>query len=371
MLGPRVIRAFRKSSTLATTSIDQVGNLPVDGRIFSLIQPTGNIHLGNYLGALKNWKQIANQAPASVDCYYGTADLHSLTTIPKPDALRENRDGAIASLLSLGLDPKRCVIFHQSSVPEHAELNWILVCLTSMGALNRMTQWKLKANINDSQSIYNESVMGQTKAGLLLYPVLQAADVLLYNASHVPVGDDQSQHLELCRGIASTFNHTYGKFFSIPQTLLTPAKKIASLRLPEKKMSKSDPDQNLAVYITDDADTIARKFRKAVTDSVQGPITFDPKNRPGVSNLVNIVSGITDKSVEETVKALSWVENHKQLKDYVTEVVVEEFKDKRVEYEKLMQDRAYLDKVTAEGTARARETASKNLAEVKKLIGLT
>lgn len=362
------LRGVRKKATVA--NIDRIRDFPADGRIFSLIQPTGRIHLGNYLGALKNWKYIAKEAPASVDCFYGTADLHSLTSQPASDTLRANRDGAIASLLSLGLDPHRCVIFHQSSIPEHAELNWILVCLTSMGALNRMTQWKLKANLNESQSIYTEKVMGQTKAGLLLYPVLQAADVLLYNSTHVPVGDDQTQHLELCRNIASTFNHTYGDFFKLPQTLLTPAKKIASLRTPEKKMSKSDPDQNSSVYVTDEPDVIAKKFRKAVTDSVQGPVTFDPENRPGVSNLVSIISGILDKSTEETVKDLAWVENHKQLKDYVTEVVAEEFKDKREEYKRLIGDPAYLNEVVKMGTLKAREVAAKNLQEVKKLVGL-
>lgn len=362
------IRAVRNKATVA--SIDRVSEFPTGSRIFSLIQPTGKIHLGNYLGALKNWKHIANEAPPSVSCFFGTADLHSLTIQPEPNTLRENRDGAIASLLSLGLDPHRCVIFHQSSIPEHAELNWILVCLTSMGALNRMTQWKLKANINESQSIYTEKVMGQTKAGLLTYPVLQAADVLLYNSTHVPVGDDQAQHLELCRNIASTFNHTYGNFFNLPQTLLTPAKKIASLRTPEKKMSKSDPDQNSSVYVNDEPDVIAKKFRKAVTDSVQGPVTYDPVNRPGVSNLVSIISGVLDKSTEQTVKDLAWIENHKQLKDYVTEVVVEEFKDKRAEYERLIGDRAYLADVTALGTNKAREIATDNLQRVKKLVGL-
>lgn len=212
--------------------------------------------------------------------------------------------------------------------------------------------------------------MGQTKAGLLLYPVLQAADVLLYNSTHVPVGDDQSQHLELCRGIASTFNHTYGNFFTMPQTLLTPTKKIGSLRSPEKKMSKSDADQNLAVYINDSADVIAKKFRKAVTDSIQGRVTFDPINRPGVSNLINIVSGITDKSIDETVESLLWIKNHKELKDYVTEVVVEEFKGKNAEYEKLMGDRQYLAHVAETGTTKAREVASKNIQEIKKLVGL-
>lgn len=363
-----VRQSLRLSSTVAT--VEKIPSFPAGSRIFSLIQPTGKVHLGNYLGAIRNWKDIANKAPDNVQCIFGTADLHSLTLVPTAEKLLENRQGAIASLLSSGLDPEKCIIFHQSSVPEHLELLWILTCLTSMGALNRMTQWKLKADVGELSEIYDEKVLGKTKAGILLYPVLQAADILLYNSSHVPVGDDQAQHLELCRGIASSFNHAYGNHFTLPQTLLTPTKKILALRNPAKKMSKSDADQNSSVYLTDDADTIARKFRKAVTDSVQGPVTFDPENRPGVSNLLNIIAGVTNKTVSETVAELSWVQNHKQLKDHATDVVVEEFQDKRETYELLMRDKAYLSQVCSEGTTKAREIAQANLKRVKELVGL-
>lgn len=364
----RLLQKATGKPTVAT--LNSLATFPPDSRIFSMIQPTGKIHLGNYLGALKNWKDISYSAPAEVKCLFGTADLHSLTALPDANTLRQNREGAIASILALGLDPKKCIIFHQSSIPEHAELNWILVCLTSMGSLNRMTQWKLKSQVGESLSIYSDQVMGQTKAGILLYPVLQAADVLLYNSSHVPVGDDQVQHLELCRNIASTFNHTYGEHFKLPQTLLTPTKKIASLRSPEKKMSKSDADQNSSIYMTDAPDVIAKKFRKAVTDSVQGAITFDPETRPGVLNLVNILSGIHNKSIEETVKDLQWVKDHKTLKDHVTEAVVEEFKPRRELYEKLILDRGYLEEVCAEGTEQAREIAQANISEIKRKVGL-
>lgn len=363
-----MLRQIRLASTVAT--VDKIPSFPPGSRIFSLIQPTGTVHLGNYLGALRNWKSIADKVPDGVQCMFGTADLHSLTQVPPAAELLHNRHGAVANILCSGIDPDRSIIFHQSSVPEHAELHWIFTCLTSLGALNRMTQWKLKVGVEESSTIYSEPVMGKTKAGFLLYPVLQAADILLYNSTHVPVGDDQSQHLELCRGIAATFNHTYGNHFVTPQTLLTRTKKILALRNPAKKMSKSDADQNSSVYLSDDAHAISRKFRKAVTDSVQGPVTFDPENRPGVSNLVNIIAGITCKTVDETVADLAWVQNHKQLKDYATEVVVEEFSDKKKTYDGLMADRAYLTHVCAKGAEKAREIAQANLTEVKKLVGL-
>ena len=359
---------FRRFSSAA--KIDKLTTVPNGSRIFLLIQPTGAVHLGNYLGALRNWQRISREAPDGTQCIFGTADLHSVTQLPSAASLLENRYGAIANILLSGINPNKCILFHQSSVPEHTELYWIFTCLTSIGALNRMTQWKLKLKLEDSADIFSEKAMGATKAGLLLYPVLQAADIMLYNASHVPVGEDQSQHLELCRDIASTFNHKYGSFFTLPQTILTPTKKIGALRDPTRKMSKSDADQNSSVYLNDSADAIARKFRKAVTDSVQGPITFDPQNRPGVSNIVNIISGLLNRTVNETIEDLSWVKNHKQLKDHVTELVVEEFKDKKLMYDDLMKNKSYIDTVCAEGTEKARQIALENLREVKKLVGL-
>lgn len=369
MLGVKLLpRLIRNASTVAT--VETIPDFAPGSRIFSMIQPTGNIHIGNYLGAIRNWKEISDKTPEGVQCIFGTADLHSLTQIPKAPTLLENRYGAMASLISSGIDPDKCILFHQSSVPEHSELYWIFTCLTSMGALNRMTQWKLKSNIDEKQNIFSELVMGKTKAGFLLYPVLQAADVMLYNSTHVPVGDDQSQHLELCRGIASTFNHVYGDFFTLPTTILTPTKKILSLRNPAKKMSKSDKDQLSSVYLTDDADTIAKKFRKAVTDSIQGQLTFDPTNRPGVSNLINIIAGVQNKTISETVEDLSWITNHKQLKDHVTELVVEEFKDKKALYDQLISDKAHLDRIAAKGTEKARQIALDNLEQIKRKIGL-
>ena len=209
--------------------------------------------------------------------------------------------------------------------------------MTSMGALNRMTQWKLKAQQLDNSSILEDNVLEKTKAGLFCYPALQAADILLYKSTHVPVGDDQSQHLELCRSIAKTFNSTYKtNVFPLPKTLLTPAKKILSLKNPQKKMSKSDPVATSCVYVTDSPEDIQFKIRKATTDSIQGSIYYDPIERPGVSNLINIVSGISNKPVDE----------------------------------ELMKDKVYLDSICSQGRDKARELALVNLHQVKSIIGM-
>lgn len=340
--------------------------------IFSLVQPTGNIHIGNYLGALSNWRDISNDENNQDSTFiFGTADLHALTTVWDGNLLRKSRLEALASLIVAGLDPEKCILYHQSSVSEHTELQWILTCLTSMGALNRMTQWKLKSQVDSSSSIFEEDTLGKTKAGLLTYPVLQAADILIYKSTHVPVGDDQSQHLELTRGIASTFNHTFQtSFFPEPKSLFTPSKKIMSLRNVTKKMSKSDADQNGCLYITDSPDTVSQKLRKAITDSIQGKLYFDPIERPGVSNLLNIIAGLTRRTMPETVADLQWIKNHSQLKDHVTDLIVEEFKDKRHLYGELIKDETYLDAIAKKGSARAKGIASANMKRIRQLVGL-
>lgn len=357
--------SIRRSSSV---SLSRKFDVAPNSRIFSLIQPTGKIHLGNYLGAICNWKDISETSSEGSQYIYGIADLHSLTLPYDPKQLKVLRYEAIASLIASGVDPDRCILFHQSAVPEHSELMWILTCLTSMGALNRMTQWKLKAKIESGT--VSEQSFGQTKAGLLNYPILQAADILIYRSTHVPVGEDQSQHIELCRDIAQTFNSTYNtEFFPLPKTLLTPTKKILSLRNPAKKMSKSDKDQSASVYVTEDEASISKKIRRATTDSIQS-IYFDPENRPGVSNLINIVSGLTRKSIEDTVKEIDWIKNHKQLKDHVTELIIEEFKPKRHLYDELMKDVGHLEKVCNLGREKASAIARKNINEVKAIAGL-
>ena len=364
------------TTTRGTNTVQEVSQnklvIPSNSTVFSMIQPTGRIHLGNYLGAVKSWRTLSESNTDPTNKFiYGIADLHAITIPKDPIEFKEYRYAAIASLIASGLDTSKCTLFFQSSVPEHSELNWYLTCMTSMGALNRMTQWKRKAQQLDDSSILEDNVLEKTKAGLFCYPALQAADILLYKSTHVPVGDDQSQHLELCRNIAKTFNSTYKtNVFPLPKTLLTPAKKILSLKNPKKKMSKSDPIATSCVYVTDSPEDIQLKIRKATTDSVQGSIYYDPIERPGVSNLINIVSGISNKPVDEVVKDMSDFVDHKQLKDYVTEVIISEFDDKRQLYEELMKDKAYLDTICSQGRDKAREMALVNLHQVKQIIGM-
>lgn len=352
-------------------TLDRIEDFPAGSTILSMIQPTGQFHLGNYLGAIRSWKQLSETDSANTKYLFAIADLHAITTPQDPRELKRRRYEAIASLLASGLDHDKCTLYHQSSVPEHTELNWYLTSIASMGNLNRMTQWKLKSQLQQNSSIYDDNVLDNTRAGLLCYPVLQAADILIYKATHVPVGDDQSQHLELCRGLANSFNHQFKtKFFPIPKTLLTPAKKILSLRNPSKKMSKSDPDQNSSLFMTETPENIMKKVRKATTDSIQGKVYFDPINRPGVSNMINIISGLTNKSIDETVSDLEWIQDHKQLKDHLIELLIEEFKEKRRVYNELIGDFAYLDTICKSGTGKARQIALANIVEIRKIMGL-
>lgn len=366
-----LIRPFLKPRPLKPhLSLRHISSIPPNSTVFSLIQPTGKIHLGNYLGAISNWKDISTNAHSSTTIIFGTADLHALTLVRDKAQLETSRRDAIASLISAGISPERCIIYHQSSVPEHTQLQWLLTCNTSMGALNRMTQWKLKSKIGDKSTISDDEIMGKTKAGVFTYPVLQAADILLYKSTHVPVGDDQSQHLELTRDIANTFNGIYGKTFPLPKSLFTPTKKILSLRDPQKKMLKLDPDQNGSIYVTETPDQIAKKIRKATTDSIQGRLYFDPVQRPGVSNLINIISGLLRRSVQQTVDDLVWIKDHKQLKDHVTELIVEEFAPKRHLYEELVNDKAFLEEITRKGTDKARAIASPHMRSIMESVGL-
>lgn len=361
-----MLRFARHHSVVSTFS-----SIPEKSTIFSLIQPTGRIHLGNYLGAIRSWEQLSNTAPEDSRLVFGVADLHAITIPYDAKELYNFRYDAIASLLACGVNPEKCILYHQSAVREHMELSWYLTCVTSMGGLHRMTQWKLKSQQHGNSESNIEKFFENTKAGLLYYPVLQAADILLYKSTHVPVGDDQAQHLELCRGIASSFNHVHKtKFFPQPKTLLTASKKVNSLRNPTKKMSKSDPDQSSCIYITDTPEAIRKKIRKLVTDSEQGPLTFDPENRPGIANLISIVAGLTDQTPEAAFDNVKHLPDHKLLKDYVTDVVVETLAEKRENYERLVADQEYLHQICQRGNDRAREIAVKNIREVRTIMGL-
>lgn len=358
--------------------------LPKASTIFSMIQPTGVFHLGNYLGAVRGWADVARANPdPSTEIFFGAADLHAITMPKDPQQLREWRHDALASILAAGIDPDRCSVFFQSAIPEHTQLYWVLSNSIGMGYLNRMVQWKSKAGVADSASFFEDSdLLSQLKHGLFSYPALQAADILIYKATHVPVGEDQSQHLELTRAAASSFNAQYKKefkksnipgkqFFPLPTTLFAPTKKIGSLRDPSKKMSKSDPNKMSSVYITETPEQVFKKFKSAVTDSDPAPFLFDPENRPGLANLMTIMAGVQRLSVQDVEKNISHIKTFGELKKVVADVVVEDLTPVRMEFDRLKNDRAYLDQIVKKGNEKARERASETLKQVYDMVGLS
>lgn len=324
--------------------------------LYSGMQATGTLTLGNYLGALKNWVNLSDD----YECFYGVMDLHSLTLRQEPAAFRKNARSLYALYVAAGLDPEKNCIYYQSHVPCHAELSWILGCFTYMGELNRMTQFKDKA------SKHSDNI----NAGLYTYPVLMAADILLYQTDLVPVGVDQKQHLEICRNIAERFNHIYGDVFTIPEPYIGKAgAKIMSLSEPERKMSKSDENANATIFLLDDTDTIIRKFKRAVTDS-ETEIRYDAKQKPGVSNLMDIYGVVTGKTVEEMEQEFAG-EGYGTFKLAVGEAVAAELKPLQDRYQELMADKAYLDARIKENDEKAQYFASKTLRKAQKKLGLT
>lgn len=323
--------------------------------ILSGIQSTGKLTLGNYLGAINNWVQMQEE----YDCYYMIANLHSLTIRNDPETLRNNTLKVLAMYVAAGLDPEKNTIFIQSQVKEHAELGWILDCYTYMGELSRMTQFKDKAakhadNIN---------------AGLFTYPALMAADILLYQANLVPVGQDQQQHLEITRDIAERFNKLYGKTFTIPEGYYGKASaKIMGLQDPTAKMSKSATNPNDVILLEDEPDVIIKKFKKAVTDS-ENKVRFDPENKPGASNLMQIYSSITGLKMEEIEKEFE-NSGYGDFKTKVAETAVAKLEPIQKKYKELLENKEYLEKIYTEGANRARKLASKTLDEVKERIGI-
>lgn len=321
--------------------------------LFSGMQATGNLTLGNYLGALKNWVTLSDE----YECFYSVVDMHSITIRQDPAELRRRARALLTLYIAAGLDPKKNCIYYQSHVSGHAELAWILNCFTYMGELNRMTQFKDKAakhadNIN---------------AGLFTYPVLMAADILLYQTDLVPVGIDQMQHLELTRDIAQRFNAIYGDVFTIPEAYIGKVgAKINSLQNPEKKMSKSDENVNASIYLMDDPDTIMRKFKRAVTDS-EACICYRDE-QPGIKNLLNIYCACTGKTPDEAVAEFSG-KGYGELKMGVGEAVVAVLKPLQDEVERLSKDKAYIDSVIKENAEKADYFAKKTLRKVQKKVG--
>jgi tryptophanyl-tRNA synthetase len=327
----------------------------MQGRIFSGIQPTHGIHLGNYLGAIRHWVRLQG----SFECIYCIVDQHALTTLQDPSEMRRNTREAAAALIAAGVDPKNSILFVQSNGAAHSQLAWVLSCVAPMGWLNRMTQFKEKAGKDRENA----------PVGLFTYPVLMAADILAYKATHVPVGEDQKQHLELARDVAGSFNRRFGKdLFPLPEPMiLGEATRVMSLRDGTKKMSKSDASDQSRINLVDDADTIALKLRRAKSDSILG-VTFDPEARPEASNLLTIYAALADKPRAE-VEAEFAEASFSTFKGRLAELAVEKLAPINAEMRRLQADLGYLDGILAEGAERARALAGPVLREAYDMVG--
>lgn len=350
--------------------------------LISGVQPTGRMHLGNYLGALKNFVDLQNSG--KYECYFCVVDLHSLT-LDDFDPKQKSAQilNLTADFLALGLDPKRSVIFQQSQVPAHSELAWILNTITPFGELKRMTQFKDKSkaiwdhldkkhgrkNYSDevSDELADELVEGATNVGLFNYPVLMAADILLYDAKVVPVGEDQIQHLELTRTLARKFNKKFGRTFVEPQPLLTPASRVMSLQNPDKKMSKSQPDSCL--FLDDEPEAVREKVKRAVTDS-GSEVRYDEKNKPAISNLLDIFSAMAGHGIPVLEKKYAG-KKYSEFKSDLAETIVEKLAPYREKKKKLLAKPSELKKALSAGSAKAGKRAKAKMAEVKEKVGLT
>ncbi|MFK7902323.1 MAG: tryptophan--tRNA ligase [Nitratireductor sp.] len=335
-------------------------------RVFSGVQPTGNLHLGNYLGAIKRFVSLQD----THECIYCVVDLHAITVWQDPSELQNNIREVASAFIAAGVDPKKHIIFNQSQVSGHAELAWVFNCVARMGWLNRMTQFKEKAGKNRE----NASV------GLFSYPTLMASDILLYRATHVPVGDDQKQHLELTRDIAAKFNNDFSdqiaklqhgdSYFPMTEPLIEgPATRIMSLRDGSKKMSKSDPSDKSRINLTDDADTIAMKIRKAKSDSDALPVTLEAlKERPEANNLIGIYAALNEQSKEDVLNEFGGKE-FSALKPALAELAVEKLSPINGEMKRLMDASGDVDAILRDGASRANEIAQGTIKEVKDIIG--
>lgn len=322
--------------------------------MFSGIQPSGDLHLGNYLGAIKNWVALSDE----YNCYYCIVDMHSITVRQEPKELRRRSVSQLAQYIACGLDPEKNTLFIQSHVHEHAELGWVLNCFTMFGELSRMTQFKDKSAKNAAN----------INGGLFTYPALMAADILLYNAHYVPVGQDQKQHCELARDIAIRFNNAMGETFVVPEPYIPKVgARIMSLSNPTSKMSKSDPQG--CVFLMDKPEEIARKFKRAVTDSdTENCVRFDAENKPGVANLMSIYSSVTGKSFDEIEREFEG-KGYGAFKPAVGDAVIEALRPAREEAERIMTDKAYLQQMYTEGAQKASYVAGRNLRKVYKRLG--
>ena len=329
-------------------------------KIFSGVQPTGNLHLGNYLGAIKNFVEL--QKEKENQCIFCVVDLHAITVKQDPKELKKNIRETAATFIACGIDPAKSIIFNQSMVPAHSEAAWILSCVSRIGWLNRMTQFKEKAGKDKEKA----------SIGLYSYPILMAADILLYDATHVPVGDDQKQHLELCRDIAQKFNNDFDAedFLKVPEPLIKKKfSRIMSLKDGIKKMSKSDPSDLSRINLTDNKDQILNKVRKAKTDPL--PLPGEIKSlveRPEVENLLGIYSSIKNQNLENSIGEFNG-KNFSEFKEKLSEALIEKIEPISKEIKKLLNDEKYLDAILLDGSIKADKIASKKIKEIKELVG--
>jgi tryptophanyl-tRNA synthetase len=339
------------------TENTQTGSADVEDQrplVLTGMQPTGRLHLGNFLGAALNWRRMLDD----YRCFFFIPDLHALTIGTPPEELRKNTLDCIAQYVACGLDPAKCTIFLQSQVKGHTELAWILGCLTPLGQLERMTQFKDKAR--KQQSIH---------AGLLYYPILMAADILLHNAELVPIGEDQKQHLELARDLAQKFNSTYSETFKVPKPYISSvAARIMSLQNPKAKMSKSDPNEAASIFIADEATVIRKKILSAVTDS-QKQICADPQ-RPGIFNLLNIYAAVTQSNPESAAEHFRDYQGYAAFKKEIADGLIALLEPVRQRYLALREDKDYLHSVIHEGAIKAQARADTMLSQVYRTVGL-
>ena len=329
-------------------------------KIFSGVQPTGNLHLGNYLGAIKNFVELNNEKEN--DCIFCVVDLHAITVKQNPKELRNNIRETVATFVASGIDPTKSIIFNQSKVTAHSEAAWILSCTARTGWLSRMTQFKEKAGKDKEKA----------SVGLYSYPVLMAADILLYDSTHVPVGDDQKQHLELCRDIAQKFNNDFNveDFFKIPEPLIQKEfSRIMSLKDGNKKMSKSELSDLSRINLTDSDDEIINKIKKAKTDPLPMPSNLEElKNRPEAKNLIGIYSSLTGLTLENSINEFSG-KNFSDFKENLSQVLVDKLQPVSTEIKKLLSEESFLDKILLDGAEKADKIATNKIKKIHEIMG--
>ena len=329
-------------------------------KIFSGVQPTGNLHLGNYLGAIKNFVDLNNDTQN--ECIFCVVDLHAITVNQNPKDLKSNIHETVATFVASGIDPKKSIIFNQSQVSAHSEAAWILSCVARMGWLNRMTQFKEKAGRDKEKA----------SIGLYSYPVLMAADILLYDSTHVPVGDDQKQHLELCRDIAQKFNNDYEieNFFIIPEPLIKKEfSRIMSLKDGLKKMSKSEISDLSRINLTDDKDQIINKIKKAKTDTLPLPSSVEElEKRPEAKNLIGIYSSLTNNTLQKSIDEFAG-KNFSEFKEKLSDIIVNEINPISLRIKDLLADKVFLEKILRDGYEKANQIASKKIKKIHEIVG--